>query len=131
MTKHPRQVFYRGFLLALRARTDGFMSYGDGFHEAFEETLSVAYLAEAMPFSHLIEEMLEDKDPMFGVYHAAGEMIMEGIGAFLLTLDAPGYMIARFSISKSQAAKELAAFEHADVYAAMAKTFHEYAGEVA
>ncbi len=126
MTEPTRQEFYRGFLLALRARADHFVSHGDRYHETFEETLSTASLAEGMPFPKLIAEMLEDKDSMFGVYHAAEEMILEGVRALLLTLDSPGYTVARFKLSKHQAAKELAEFKHADVYAAMATTFERY-----
>lgn len=126
MTEPTRQEFYRGFLLALRARVDHFISYGERFHETFEETLSAAYLAEAMPFPKLVGEMLEDKDPVFGVYPAAEEMILEGIAALLLTLDAPRMETARFKLSKAQAAKELAEFKHADVYKTMAKSFERY-----
>ena len=126
MSEPSRQMFYRGFLLALRAQCDSFESHGDRFHETFEETLGTAALAERMPFPDLIAELLEDKDPMFGTYRGAEEMVLEGLYALLLSLEAPRYVQARFNISKGRAMEELGAMEHAAVYATMAKTFHEY-----
>jgi hypothetical protein len=125
MGEPSRQVFYRGFLFALRARCDSFESHGERFHTAFGKALDAAARVEHMPFPKRVADLLEGKDPMFGRYRGAEEMVLEGLYALLLTLDAPRYTQARFNISKARAAQEFAEMAHADVYAAMAKTFHE------
>jgi hypothetical protein len=117
VTEVECKVFYRGILLALRA-------YGETFHadarthKAFGEMLR--------PHSDLMIK-LGDMDPVFGTYHAAEEMILEGMCGFILCLEGPSLIKARFIITKEQAAKELAEITYADVYRDLARVFYEHA----
>lgn len=124
--KLDRQELYRGVLLAARAHGETFRTDGT-MHEAFEEMLSAGYLAEKMPFQQLLEELLDEHDPVFGVYKPAEEMVLEGMCSFILGLEGSGLGRARFIITKEQAAEGLAELTHADVYRDLARVFYEYA----
>jgi hypothetical protein len=117
-----RQELYHGLLLALRARCDFFVAYGSRFHDAFEKALRAN---REKAFSDLIADLLEDTDAAFGVYHGAGEMVLEGMTAMFLMLEAPGFETARFKISKSGAHKELDEFEYAGAYREMAAALYD------
>jgi hypothetical protein len=121
-----RQEFYRGVLLALRSHGETFHA-DTRMHEAFEEMLSVGYLAAEMPFSRLLEELLNEHDPIFDVYKPAEDMILEGMCSFILGLEGTALRRARFIITEAQAAKELVEIPHAAVYKELAKTFYEHA----
>jgi hypothetical protein len=116
-----RQEVYRGLLYALRAHRSTFDSYGESFHAAFEEALQAAEKHSVL--GPIARGLLEERDNLFGVYPGAEEMVLDGMVALLLTLDAPRLTRARFSISQRQAEKELAEFPHVDVYRKMAQAF--------
>lgn len=116
-----RGEFYHGLLYALRAHRDTFISNGPRFHEAFEQALKAS---TEKALSDLVADLLEDTDAMFGVYHGAGELVMQGMLALILVLEAPRFETARFKISKPDAHEELHKMKHADAYREMADAFH-------
>jgi hypothetical protein len=117
-----REEFYCGLLLSIRVWCGTFISDGARFHEAFEAALG-AVTTDHKRFIPIIRDLFEDKDPVFGVYRGASAMVFWGLNAAILTLDAPTYSVARFSISASSAVKELECIKDADVYRMMAKAF--------
>jgi len=123
-----RAYFYRGLLLALRAYRTSFRSSGDKYHEAFGQMLSRLYRLESLPMYRLIDALYLDKDPVFGVYRAAEELVLTGMRDLILVLDAPQWEVARFNLSSQQAEKELAEIPSAAVYREMAGVFHEALG---
>lgn len=117
------QDLYRGLLLALRAHRHRFNSHGPKFHEAFSAVLHVAItLKDVAP---LAEEMQQRFDPVFGVYRAAEDMILEGMAALLLQLESPRNEVAVFDISKAQAEEELGRGFLPDLWRRLGKVFHE------
>jgi hypothetical protein len=47
------------------------------------------------------------RDPMFGVYRAAEELLLDGLSGLLLTLDSPGLVTARLCIDAASAERAL------------------------
>jgi hypothetical protein len=117
-----RRAFYRGLLLALRARRDHFVAHGQRFHGAFDVMLRSA------PPSLLTQDMMNDFDPVFGVHRTAEEMIVDGMATCLLTLDAPGFVLGRFTIAREAAEQELGALPDAASYRALAELLHHALG---
>jgi hypothetical protein len=95
-------TFYRGLLCALRTKREEFVAQGELFHHAFASTVEYARRlaggAEAVPL-HM--------DPVFGIYHEANEMLLEGEQDLLLSLMNPRLQKARFKIDMDEAEQEL------------------------
>ena len=126
--EEERNYFFRGLLLALRAHRMSFVSSGEWYHEAFGQMLSRLYRLEPMPMYRLIEEMLLDRDHVFGVYRAAEEMVLIGVRDLILVFEAPRMEVARFNLSRAQAEKELVEIPSSSAYRQMAAAFHVYLG---
>lgn len=116
------EEFYYGLLLAIRTHCDTFLTDGARFHEAFECALR-AVGSKHTHFAKIVQELYDDSDPMFHVYRGASAMVFWGMNAALLSLEAPNYSMARFSVSVPNAVKELGSMADAGVYRTMAKAF--------
>lgn len=127
-----RLVFYRGLLLALRSERVSFLASGERFHTAFglavDEAASAAARKGFVEMSDLAID-LQEKDPVFGIFRGAEEMILQGMYDLILVLESPRNEIARLKVSKAQAAKELADLPNWEVYEETAKVFHKHLGD--
>src|ERR1039458_8679353 len=103
-------------MLALREHRHQFLADGDVFHTSFGKMLRVA----SPDFPRVAYPILENFDPVFGVYPEAGEMIFEGIRDHILALERPALRVARFIIRKEDAAKELLELPRYEVYKRLA-----------
>lgn len=96
--------FRRGLLLGLCASgQESFVSHGPKFEAAFRATLERASNSGIVEIRNLAKRMLEDFDPVFGVNKNASDMILDGMNAFIVTLDAPAMVRARFKIAADEA----------------------------
>lgn len=111
--------FNRGLLLALCERRPSFITDGDAFHNAFRIMLEAAVARKAP----IPERMLEDFDPVFGVFPAASQMILEGIRDCILNLMSPRLVMAQFRMTRSDATKALDKLDDRDVFRALAADF--------
>lgn len=117
-------TFYRGLLCALRTRRNDFVAEGDRFHQAFAATVEHARRetsqSEAPPAIHL--------DPIFGVYHEANEMLLEGEQDLLISLFNPRYRKATFRITSNEAEEELREIPNTEWFRDLGRVFHERLG---
>jgi hypothetical protein len=98
--------FYFGLLFGLRAAgITAFLSDGAGYHNAYGEVVKAAKRAEG-PHPH--GRWFGGRDLLFGTYREASELVSWGMRGGLLTLDSPGYAVARLSISSRGAEHALA-----------------------
>jgi hypothetical protein len=96
-------TFYRGVLCALATKRDEFIAQGEDFHKAFASTVDYARtLTTGEPLSLTLH-----LDPVFGIYHEATEMLLEGEQDLLLSLMNPRLQRARFKIDHADAEQEL------------------------
>jgi hypothetical protein len=97
-------TFYRGLLCALRVKREEFTAQGPEFHRAFASTIEYArqLAGERSPLSVKL-----DLDPVFGIYHEANEMLLEGEQDLILSLMNPRLERARFKIDDTEAEEEL------------------------
>ncbi|MDB4946673.1 MAG: hypothetical protein JWP97_6207 [Labilithrix sp.] len=118
-------MFYRGFLYALRERvTDGaprFEAEGERFHEAFRSALE--YAQSELP-EVPAAEILENFDPVFGVSPEATEMLLEGERDFILSMLNPRLRVAQFKISRQSAKHELDQLPAREAFRELAARFH-------
>jgi hypothetical protein len=113
-------TFYRGLLYALREKgPDSFIADGDLFHKAFH---AVLYEAAKKHFGPA-QEMLENYDPVFGVYPEANEMLLEAERDFILSMMNPHLRRAQFKISKGIAHEELESLADKDTFRELATRF--------
>ena len=117
-------TFFRGLLYALRERTDNFIADGDSFHAAFRAVLREAAKKRFGPAT----EMLENYDPVFGVYPEANEMLLEGERDFILSMMNPQLRRAQFKISRGVAREELDGLPEKETFRELATRFHETLG---
>jgi 5'-deoxynucleotidase YfbR-like HD superfamily hydrolase len=99
-------VFHRGLLYALREKMQEeapFVADGQRFHEAYRKVLTKAAKLKFGPAS----ELLEDFDPLFGVYPSANEMLLEAERDFIIAMLNPHLQKAQFKISVERAKEEL------------------------
>jgi hypothetical protein len=116
-------VFYRGILFALRERRDGFIAEGTKFHSAFRAMLESAIQEPA--FTSAAERMLENFDPVFGVFPEASEMLVEGERDFIVALENPRLRVATFKLDKDEARSELDELPSAQVFRKLAAHLDE------
>jgi hypothetical protein len=76
-----RYQFYLGLLLALRAHRETFVADGPEFHSAFGKVqeLAASKYVERLPWLASAK-----KDPAFGVWREASDMLLEGMNGILL-----------------------------------------------
>jgi hypothetical protein len=117
-------TFYRGLLCALCTQRKDFVAEGDRFHEAFAATVKHARWKTpqnvAPPVIHL--------DPIFGVYHEANEMLLEGEQDLLISLFNPRYRKATFRITSNEAEEELREIPGTEWFRDLGRVFHERLG---
>lgn len=111
-------VFYRGLLFALRERRDDFIAEGVTFHSAFRSMLETAALEPS--FAAAAKRMLENFDPVFGVFPEAAEMLLEGERDFIVALENPRLRIAKFKLNRDEAREELNDLPAADEFRKLA-----------
>jgi len=120
-------TFYRGLLCALRTQREDFVAEGDCFHRAFAAAVEHAQ-EKADPASFLMPPQIH-LDPMFGVYHEADEMLLEGEQDLLISLLNPRHRRASFRITKSEAEAELREISGAaEWFKDLGRIFHEQLG---
>ena len=120
-------TFYRGLLCALRTQREDFVAEGDRFHRAFAATVEHAQ-EKADPGTLLMPPEIH-LDPMFGVYHEANEMLLEGEQDLLISLLNPRHRKASFRITKIEAEEELREISYAaDWFKDLGRIFHEQLG---
>lgn len=100
--------FWQGILFALRERGETFISYGPQFHDSFKEALEIA--KEDGRLFDAASRAEDSFDPVFGVFHDASNMVNMGIGNYIICLEPPANITARFKITKEQATKILDSF---------------------
>lgn len=87
--------FSFGLLFALRlAGVSVFASDGSGYHDAFGRVVEALNKEAPAPVEKL---HWWGRDPMFGTYRQASQLILDGMHGALLTLDVPGYRVARLT----------------------------------
>ena len=111
-----RALFNRGLLLALCELRSSFITDGPAYHEAFRQMLKAAVERK----DPIPERLLEDFDPVFGVFPQASEMILEGMRDCILTLLSPQLVLAQFRLSRSDATRMLDKLDDAAVFRALA-----------
>lgn len=117
-------IFHRGLLYALQEKmllegeSTEFVANGEKFHDAYRRVLERAADLRFGP----AHDLLEDFDPLFGVYPSANEMLLEAERDFIIAMLNPQLQKARFKISPERAKKELEQLPEADV-----STFRELA----
>ena|SRR5277367_751805 len=95
--------FRRGVLLGLRSSgRKRFNSSDSKFHMAFQAAL--IYARRMTETESVARSMLENFDPVFGVYEDASTMILEGCRDLIVTLDHPAMTHARFKLDEQEAA---------------------------
>ncbi|HKY34559.1 MAG TPA: hypothetical protein VJN18_01360 [Polyangiaceae bacterium] len=120
-------VFYRGVLFALRERhRTTFIAEGTKFHAAFRAMLETA--VHEPPFAAAAERMLENFDPVFGVFPEATEMLLEGERDFIVALENPRLRIAQFKLDEEEARNELNELPSADEFRKLAAHLDERLG---
>lgn len=120
-------TFYRGLLCALRTqRTDDFVAEGDRFHRAFAATLEYAHQKVDSNVT-LIPPQIH-MDPMFGIYHEANEMLLEGEQDLLISLLNPRHRKASFRISPAEAEEELRDIPNPEWFRDLGRVFNEKLG---
>lgn len=118
----PQMVFY-GVLLALRSHGSKFLAYGPEFQGAFRSMLEAA---QKEVFTSTIGHcLIENFDPVFGVYYGASEMILYGLSCGLISLLGPHLLMASFNITLKSAEQELGELPQAETFRHLAKAFFE------
>jgi hypothetical protein len=115
-------IFYRGLLFGLRlAGRDEFLAEGVAFHRAFGSTMELAEkLFDGVDEIGVIEY---DIDPIFGVYTAANEMLLEGEQDTVLSLANPDLRRAKFEIDSDEADEELRRLPQAELFKKLGQHF--------
>ncbi len=115
-------VFYFGLLFGLRvAGVETFISAGADYHNAYGEVVKTVKRADG-PHPH--GRWFGGRDPMFGTYREASELVSWGMHGALLTLDSPRLVTARLSISAKGAERGLAReTEHAIWFRQLGQVF--------
>jgi hypothetical protein len=116
-------VFFRGVLFALRECQEEFAAEGVKFHSAFRKMLESA-MDEPM-LAPAARRMLENFDPVFGVFPEATEMLLEGERDFIVSLENPRLRVAKFKVDKDEARSELDELPCAEVFRKLAARLHE------
>ena len=99
-----QHTFFAGLMLALRLRRDQFTAEGQPFHRAF---LAVVDRAQEDQGVQLRGARWIQMDPVFGVVPEANEMLLEAEHDRVLAFMNPRLKIARFTIEKAEADREL------------------------
>lgn len=113
-----------GLLFGLRAAgVTAFLSDGAGYHNAYGEVVKTTKRAGG---PHPNGHWFGGRDPMFGTYREASELVLWGTHGCLLTLDSPRMAVARLSISAKAAERGLAReTEHATWFRQLGRVFAE------
>ena len=119
-------VFFRGVLFALRERRDNFVAEGVTFHTAFRAMLETALREPS--FAAAAERMLENFDPVFGVFPEATEMLLEGERDFIVALENPRLRVAQFKLNETEAREELNELPAANAFRKLAAHLDERLG---
>jgi hypothetical protein len=88
-----------------------FVAEGEKFHDAYRKVLERAVALGFGPAG----DLLEDFDPLFGIYPSANEMLLEAERDFIIAMQNPLLQKARFKISPERAQKELEQLPEKDV----------------
>lgn len=118
-----RRAFFRGLLYALRERREGFLAEGPAFQAAFRSTLEEAVNVPA--FVEVAEPLLENFDPVFGVFPDATSMLLEGLEALILAFEGAHCCTVRFTLSELDAREELALLPHTEGFRTLARVFSQ------
>ena len=116
-------VFFRGVLFALRERRETFVAEGVTFHAAFRAMLETAL--DEPSFAAAAARMLENFDPVFGVFPEATEMLLEGERDFIVALENPRLRVAQFKLDESEAREELNELPAAEGFRKLAAHLNE------
>lgn len=104
MTDDQEHKFLRGVLFGLCSRgVTSFDASGPSFHDAFGVMLRSAARGYPQDITKVAYHLLQDFDPVFGVYAGAEHMILVGMRDLIVTLDGPRLERARFKISADDA----------------------------
>lgn len=122
--------FNQGLLLSARAQgaPDRFQADGKEFHDAFGKAIEFLNRGNGCVVPGL---GYVRRDPVFGVYHEAGQLLLQGQYDLIIGLMSPSFEEAVFRVSREQAAKEIAEFEHAEWFRDLGLVFAEALGSVA
>ncbi len=102
--------FYFGLLYGLRlAGVTKFDSSGDCYHKAFGDLVKTVKRAGG---EHPNGRWFGGRDPMFGTYREASELVSWGMHGGMLTLDSPGYRTARLCVSVRAANRWFVKHDH-------------------
>ena len=103
-TAIDRHTFFSGLMLALRTYRSEFQAEGPRFHQAFQRLVDRAKADHRFQVEGIRWMTV---DPIFGVVHAANEMVLEAEQDRLVSLLNPHLRHARFKVSREQATREL------------------------
>lgn len=119
-------VFFRGILFALREHRSGFVAERAKFHAAFRAMLERA--KHDPSFAAVAKRMLENFDPVFGVFPEATEMLLEGERDFIVALENPRLLMAQFKLDEQEARQELGELPAAEGFRKLAAHLDEQLG---
>lgn len=121
-TEISRHTFFQGLLLAARAEGAPveFDAEGRALHDAFG---AVVDFLENSPDMKVTGLSTVRRDPMFGVFHEANELLLQAEQDLILGFVNPTLRTAKFKIAESDAKDELAEFEHAEWLRAAGRAF--------
>lgn len=110
-TEISRHTFFQGLLLAARAEgaPDEFDAEGRLVHDAFAAV--VAFLQQS-PDVKVVGLSTARRDPVFGVFHEANELLLQAEQDLILGFVNPTLRKAKFKIAEAEAKEELGEFEH-------------------
>lgn len=110
-TEISRHTFFQGLLLAARAEgaPDEFDAEGRLVHDAFAAV--VAFLQQS-PDVRVVGLSTARRDPMFGVFHEADELLLHAEQDLVLDFVNPTRRKATFKVAAAEAKEELGEFKH-------------------
>ncbi len=118
--------FFRGLLFALCEqwpKETTFLAEGPTFHSAFRAMLEEAQHEPST--SATAVRMLENFDPVFGIFPEATEMLLEGERDLIVSLENPSLRYARFKMTMDEARAELNELPGAEVFRSLASRLNE------
>ena len=123
-----REDFFIQMLLALRIvrHRDRFLATGKNFYDAFEAVVNRVreqgiFTVDSIEWAN--------RDPIYGVFPWADDLIMFGMFSCVLNVAAPGHSVALFRLTRPQAQKQLDEIDGGENFLELAELFNEHLGD--